>query len=218
MGSKAKGIETMGIQGMKRARLHTRGFTLIASLLMLLLLSGIAIGFADDGQHRSKVAEPICRITSRITWPRAALRKCPPTWDRDPERAVALHQRDLQRGQHSESAVDDGVTWTQYLVQPTSGCGTSAPSNPTSFQEPSTPGRIKVCGSGDSDQHAGYGRITGRAGSEHDAERADRADSSVPIWRISESDLSYFAGSNLDFVGPRTPTETCICLPEPARI
>jgi len=32
-----------------------------------------------------------------------------------------------------------GVTWTQYLVQPTSGCGTSAPSNPTSVPEPSTP-------------------------------------------------------------------------------
>ncbi len=37
-------IDTTGSYGMKSARLHTRGFTLIASLLMLLLLSGIAIG------------------------------------------------------------------------------------------------------------------------------------------------------------------------------
>src|SRR5271167_1736606 len=44
MGSKAMGSETMGSYGMKSARLHTKGFTLIASLLMLLLLSGIAIG------------------------------------------------------------------------------------------------------------------------------------------------------------------------------
>src|SRR5271165_754604 len=44
MRSEAMGIETMGSNGMKSARLHTKGFTLIASLLMLLLLSGIAIG------------------------------------------------------------------------------------------------------------------------------------------------------------------------------
>ena len=59
MGHKATGTDTMGSNGMKNARLHTtglraftlrvfklreKGFTLIASLLMLLLLSGIAIG------------------------------------------------------------------------------------------------------------------------------------------------------------------------------
>jgi Tfp pilus assembly protein PilX len=53
MGSEAMGIDTKGSYGMKSARLHTtrrritrhtKGFTLIASLLMLLLLSGIAIG------------------------------------------------------------------------------------------------------------------------------------------------------------------------------
>ncbi len=38
------GSDTMGSYGMKSARLHTKGFTLIASLLLLLLLSGIAIG------------------------------------------------------------------------------------------------------------------------------------------------------------------------------
>src|SRR5271157_519888 len=44
MRSEAMGSDTMGSYGMKSARLHTKGFTLIASLLMLLLLSGIAIG------------------------------------------------------------------------------------------------------------------------------------------------------------------------------
>ncbi len=38
------GSDTMGSYGMKSARLYTKGFTLIASLLLLLLLSGIAIG------------------------------------------------------------------------------------------------------------------------------------------------------------------------------
>jgi hypothetical protein len=44
MGNKAMGNDTLGSHSMKRARLHTKGFTLIASMLMLLLLSGIAIG------------------------------------------------------------------------------------------------------------------------------------------------------------------------------
>ena len=44
MESGAMGIDIMGSHGMKSARLHTKGFTLIASLLMLLMLSGIAIG------------------------------------------------------------------------------------------------------------------------------------------------------------------------------
>src|ERR1700685_2067326 len=54
MGSETMGTDNMGTNGMKSASLHTtrlhstglrpRGFTLIASLLLLLLLSGIAIG------------------------------------------------------------------------------------------------------------------------------------------------------------------------------
>src|SRR6202521_5494921 len=42
--NKAMGIHTNRSYEMKSARLHTKGFTLIASLLLLLLLSGIAIG------------------------------------------------------------------------------------------------------------------------------------------------------------------------------
>jgi Tfp pilus assembly protein PilX len=38
------GIETMGSYDMKSARGHSRGFTLITSLLLLLLLSGMSIG------------------------------------------------------------------------------------------------------------------------------------------------------------------------------
>ena len=49
------GIDTMGSYGMKGARLHTKGFTLIASLLLLLLLSGIAIGLMMMVTTESKV-------------------------------------------------------------------------------------------------------------------------------------------------------------------
>jgi len=44
MGNKAMGNDIMKSYGMKSARLHSKGFALIASLLLLLLLSGIAIG------------------------------------------------------------------------------------------------------------------------------------------------------------------------------
>ena len=49
------GMETMGSNGMKRARVHSQGFTLIASLLMLLLLSGIAIGLLMMSNTENKV-------------------------------------------------------------------------------------------------------------------------------------------------------------------
>src|ERR1019366_9587584 len=55
MGSKTMGINTMRSQGMKSARLHTKGFTLIASLLLLLLLSGIAIRLLLMGNTEGKV-------------------------------------------------------------------------------------------------------------------------------------------------------------------
>src|SRR5208337_1343185 len=42
--SNTMGNGTRGGHGMKSARLHTKGFTLIASLLLLLLMSGMAIG------------------------------------------------------------------------------------------------------------------------------------------------------------------------------
>ena len=38
------GIDTMGSYSMKSARVHTRGFTLIASLMLLLLLSAMSVG------------------------------------------------------------------------------------------------------------------------------------------------------------------------------
>src|SRR4029077_11375405 len=43
-GSETMGSDIMASYGMKTATPHTKGFTLIASLLLLLLLSGIAIG------------------------------------------------------------------------------------------------------------------------------------------------------------------------------
>ena len=49
------GNDTMGSYSMKSARRHTKGFTLIASLLMLLLLSGIAIGLLMMVNTESKV-------------------------------------------------------------------------------------------------------------------------------------------------------------------
>ena len=49
------GIETTGSDAMKNARGQARGFTLIASLLMLLMLSGIAIGLLMMANTEGKV-------------------------------------------------------------------------------------------------------------------------------------------------------------------
>ena len=78
-GSETMGIDTTGSYVMKSARVHAKGFTLIASLLMLLLLSGIAIALMMSVNTEGKVAGPICRTTWPFTPPRVASRKCIPT-------------------------------------------------------------------------------------------------------------------------------------------
>ena len=75
MGSEAKGSGTKGSYAMKSARLHAKGFTLIASLLLLLLLSGISIGLMMMVNTEGKVGGAICRITPRFAPPRVASRK-----------------------------------------------------------------------------------------------------------------------------------------------
>jgi hypothetical protein len=55
MGSKAMGKDTMVNDGIKSASRLTQGFTLIATLLMLLLLSGVAIGLMMMVHTESKV-------------------------------------------------------------------------------------------------------------------------------------------------------------------
>src|SRR6266853_5330236 len=57
MRNKTTEIHNMGSYEMKSARLHTKGFTLIASLLILLLLSGISIGLMMMVNSEGKVGD-----------------------------------------------------------------------------------------------------------------------------------------------------------------
>jgi len=122
------GIDTMGSYGMKSARVHTKGFTLIASLLLLALLSAMAIGLLmmvntegkvggtdlqnDIAYHSAeggieKMASDLAATFQNLQAPTAAqicaVSSTPPT--------VA------------------GVTWTTYSVTPVSGCTAALKTN-----------------------------------------------------------------------------------------
>jgi Tfp pilus assembly protein PilX len=204
MGSKAKGIETMGIQGMKRARLHTRGFTLIASLLMLLLLSGIAIGLLMMVNTEGKVGGTDLQNNIAYHVAEGGIEKMSSDLGSVIQNAQSPSTSAICNvGSTANQPSMTGVTWTQYLVQPTSGCGTSAPSNPTSV-----PGTVNA------GPYQGLWaqvipismQVTAAlpGGQEVSMMRSAQI-ALIPVFQFgvfSESDLSYFAGSNLDFVGP----------------
>ena len=99
MGNKTMGNDTMGSYSMKSARLHTKGFTLIASLLMLLLLSGIAIGLMMMVNTEGKVGGTDLQNNMAFHARRG--------WHREnglrpglgvPERAVPHRRSNLRRG------------------------------------------------------------------------------------------------------------------------
>ena len=94
MGNEKVEIDTMGSTRMKRARQHnprlqltrlqrergqSKGFTLIASLLMLLLLSGIAIGLMMMVNTEGKVGGTDLQNNVAYHAARAASRRWPPT-------------------------------------------------------------------------------------------------------------------------------------------
>ena len=112
------GGDTMGGYSMKRARRHTKGFTLIASLLMMLMLSGMAIGLMMMVNTEGKVGGDRSAeqpgLSRRRGWHRANVLQ--------PER-VAPKRAVPSAAQICGVAANNGpsmlgVTWKQYSVVP----------------------------------------------------------------------------------------------------
>jgi len=131
------GNETMGSYGMKNARRHTKGFTLIASLLLLLLLSGIAIGLmmmvttegkvgGTDLQNNiayhtaeggiEKMSSDLATTFQNVQAPSAS-------------QICALGGQSAFGGLAANEPALPGVTWTQYQVTP-GVLGAACPTNP----------------------------------------------------------------------------------------
>src|SRR5208283_2127133 len=117
------GMETMGSNGMKRARVHSQGFTLIASLLMLLLLSGIAIGLLMMSNTENKVGGSDLQNNLAFHAADGGIEKMPSDLSATFQNAQAPTAAQIcALGGSSYQPSMVGVTWTQYTVTPASGC------------------------------------------------------------------------------------------------
>ena len=207
------GSDTMGSYGMKSARLHTKGFTLIASLLLLLLLSGIAIGLMMMVNTEGKVGGSDLQNNASFHTAEGGIEKM--TSD------LATVFKNAQSptvsqicgvggpafgGSAANEPVIAGITWKEYQVTP-GALGVACPTQPSllkllnwgnvSFR--AEPGF--VCPDHPR-EHAGDGGLSGRAGSEHDSERAGGADSGVPVWRVLGERSLLFPRPRDGFAGP----------------
>ncbi len=128
MGSEAMGTEIMGSYAMKSARVHTqrvhsKGFTLIASLLMLLLLSGIAIGLMMMVNTEGTVGGTDLQNNLAFHAAEGGIEKMASDLSEAFTNAQSPTATEIcNLGGTSYQPVIAGVTWTQYSVTPASGC------------------------------------------------------------------------------------------------
>jgi hypothetical protein len=136
MQSKANGIDAVrSYRMMKSARLHAKGFTLIASLLMLLLLSGLAIGLLMMVNTEGKVGGTDLQNNLAFHAADGGIEKLASDLSATFTNAQSPHTSAIcgvggpPYGSVSNEPAMVGVTWTQYSVIPASGCTIDPPSH-----------------------------------------------------------------------------------------
>lgn len=189
---------------MKSTRRHSRGFTLIASLLMLLLLSGIAIGLMMMVNTEGKVGGTDLQNNAAYHSAEGGIEKMgsdvastfsnaqSPTAAQICALSAAAYQPTLP-----------GVTWKDYQVTP----GQVGAACPTSM----TTNWGQIVGNGQNKnlwaQIIPVNMLATAAepsGQEVSMMRSAQV-ALIPVFQFgvfSEGDLSFFSGGNLDFVGP----------------
>src|ERR1017187_9925617 len=112
------GSDTMGSYGMKSARLHTKGFTLIASLLLLLLLSGIAIGLMMMVNTEGKVGGTDLQNNAAYHSAEGGIEKMTSDLAATFQNALAPTSTQIcNLGlPNTNGPTLPGVTWTQYQI------------------------------------------------------------------------------------------------------
>ena len=204
-GNEVMRIDTTGSHSMKNARLfttrpHTKGFTLIASLLMLLLLSGIAIGLLMMVNTEGKVGGTDLQNNMAFHAADGGIEKMASDLSATFQNAQAPTAAQIcALGGSSYQPVMVGVTWTQYSISPASGC--SGALTATWGQISSGPNQglwaqiipINMLTTADL---MGSQEVTMTRGAQV---------ALIPVFQFgvfSESDLSFFSGPNFDVVGP----------------
>jgi len=183
---------------MKSARLHTKGFTLIASLLLLTLLSGMAIGLMMMVNTEGKVGG--ADLQNDVAYHSA---------EGGIEKMASDLAATFQNSQSPTAAqicavsntppVMAGVTWTTYTVTPVSGC----------TQDPPTHTWGQISSGPDQGLWAQIIPVnlqaTAELGGGQEVSMLRTAQVAlIPVFQFgvfSESDLAFFSNPTLDFNG-----------------
>jgi Tfp pilus assembly protein PilX len=195
------GINIMGSNGMKRARLHAKGFTLIASLLLLLLLSGIAIGLMMMVNTEGKVGGT--DLQNNVAYHSA---------EGGVEKMISDLAATFQNAQaptasqicalSSMQPTMVGVTWTQYTVTP-GALGAACPTTLTANWGQISSGPNQGLWA----QIIPVNMLATAmepGGQEVSMIRTAQV-ALIPVFQFgvfSESDLSFFSGPDFDMAGP----------------
>jgi len=195
------GSDTMESYRMKSVRPHTKGFTLIASLMMLLLLSGIAIGLMMMVNTEGKVGGTDLQNDLAFHSAEGGIETMYSNLS-----AVFQNTMVTQASQICAVGLPTtngptmvGVTWKDFSVAPASGC--TAALNPSWGEIQSGPNQglwaqiIPV-------NMLATAALMG--GQEVSMTRTAQV-ALIPVFQFgvfSESDLSFFSGPNFDMAGP----------------
>src|ERR1700690_2706448 len=192
-------LQSNGRHGGKR---HSGGFTLIASLLMLLLLSGIAIGLLMMANTESKVGGTDLQNNIAYHVAEGGIEKMYSDLS-------AVFQNSQAPSTAQICAVSNtpptmvGVAWNTYSVAPTSGCGTSAPVTPTATWKTLTGG--PEAGLWAQVIPVNMQATAAMSGGQEVSMTRTAQVALIPVFQFgvfSESDLSFFSGPSFDMAGP----------------
>jgi Tfp pilus assembly protein PilX len=198
----------MGSYSMKSAKPHTKtvpgkrrtgkGFVLIASLLMLLLLSGIAIGLLMTVNTEGKVGSTDLQNNVAYHVAEGGIEKMYSDLSAVFQNALAPTASQICAVSNTPPSMV-GVTWNPYSVAPASGCSGTLQAN-----------WGQISSGPNHDLWAQIIPVNMQAtavmsgGQEVSMTRTAQV-ALIPVFQFgvfSESDLSFYPGSNLDFAGP----------------
>ena len=213
MGSEAMGSDTMGSYGMKSARLHTKGFTLIASLLLLLLLSGIAIGLMMMVNTEGKVGGSDLQNNASFRSAEGGIEKMTSDLATVFKSAQSPNVGQICGvggpafgGSAANEPAIAGITWKEYQVTP-GALGVACPTQAQFTQ-------LYNWGNVQSGPNQGlYAQIipvnmlatADFPGGQEVSMIRNAQVALIPVFQFgvfSESDLSFFPGPAMDFAGP----------------
>ena len=208
MGSEAKVSDTRGSYAMKSARLHAKGFTLIASLLLLLLLSGISIGLMMMVNTEGKVGGGDLQNNAAFRSTEGGVEKMTSDLAAVFQNAQSPSAQDICNvgAPATGGPAIAGITWKDYQVTP----GVLGAACPTQANFKSLLSWGNVASGPNQGLYAQIVPVNMLAtaqfpGGQEVSVIRNAQVALIPVFQFgvfSESDLSFFPGPAMDFAGP----------------